>query len=206
MPLPPPPSALPISGSGASKGEFIGTCYEVKGALANLSDAAVGEFTTAAALTASATKASVAEMVSAFTTGYGIYKPLAKDMSDMAWAQMFSGGMAQTVAAFKTTGAQMAEAIKNIGAMAASANVPLEEQLAILGQLQTTMPGAEAGTLYKAFIQKVGIAGKELGLTFTDAKGAHAGHRADSGNVEEKVPRPRERCRADAIAKSLRHR
>jgi len=85
----------------------------------------VGEFTTAAALTASATKASVAEMVSAFTTGYGIYKPLAKDMSDMAWAQMFSGGMAQTVAAFKTTGAQMAEAIKNIGAMAASANVPL---------------------------------------------------------------------------------
>jgi len=157
--------------SGASKGEFIGTCYEVKGALANLSDTAVGEFTTAAALTASATKASVAEMVSAFTTGYGIYKPLAKDMSDMAWAQMFSGGMAQTVAAFKTTGAQMAEAIKNIGAMAASANVPLQEQLAILGQLQTTMPGAEAGTLYKAFIQKVGSAGKTLGLTFTDAQG-----------------------------------
>ena len=157
--------------SGATKGEFIGTCYEVKGALANLSDAAVGEFTAAAALTASATKASVAEMVSAFTTGYGIYKPLAKEMSDMEWARMFSGGMAQTVAAFKTTGAQMADAIKNIGAMAASANIPLEEQLAILGQLQTTMPGSEAGTLYKAFIQKVGIAGKELGLNFTDAKG-----------------------------------
>jgi TP901 family phage tail tape measure protein len=157
--------------SGASKAEFIGTCYEVKGALANLSDAAVGEFTSAAALTASATKASVAEMVSAFTTGYGIYKPLAADMTDMQWAQMFSGAMAQTVAAFKTTGAQMADAIKNIGAMAASAQVPLEEQLAILGQLQTTMPGTEAGTLYKAFIQKVGQGGKELGLTFTDAQG-----------------------------------
>jgi len=157
--------------SGASKAEFIGTCYEVKGALANLSDAAVGEFTSAAALTASATKASVAEMVSAFTTGYGIYKPLAAAMTDMQWARMFSGAMAQTVAAFKTTGAQMADAIKNIGAMAASAQVPLEEQLAILGQLQTTMPGAEAGTLYKAFIQKVGQGGKELGLTFTDAQG-----------------------------------
>ncbi|MHB9129997.1 MAG: phage tail tape measure protein [Armatimonadota bacterium] len=157
--------------SGASKSEFIGTCYEVKGALANLSDAAVGEFTSAAALTASATKASVAEMVSAFTTGYGIYKPLAADMTDMQWASMFSGAMAQTVAAFKTNGAQMAEAIKNIGAMAASAQVPLEEQLAILGQLQTTMPGSEAGTLYKAFIQKVGQGGKELGLTFTDMQG-----------------------------------
>jgi len=157
--------------SGATKGEFIGTCYEVKGALANLSDAAVGDFTAAAALTASATKASVAEMVSAFTTGYGIYKPLAKDMTDMDWARMFSGGMAQTVAAFKTNGAQMAEAIRNIGAIAASANVPLEEQLAILGQMQTTMPGAEAGTLYKYFVQKVGKAGQELGLTFTDAQG-----------------------------------
>ncbi|MHB9129774.1 MAG: phage tail tape measure protein [Armatimonadota bacterium] len=174
--------------SGASKGEFIGTCYEVKGALANLSDAAVGEFTTAAALTASATKASVAEMVSAFTTGYGIYKPLAKDMTDMAWAQMFSGGMAQTVAAFKTTGAQMAEAIKNIGAMAASANVPLEEQLAILGQLQTTMPGAEAGTLYKAFIQKVGVAGKELGLTFTDAQGHMLGIVPILQTLKQKFP------------------
>jgi len=157
--------------SGASKAEFIGTCYEVKGALANLSDAAVGEFTQAAALTASATKASVAEMVSAFTTGYGIYKPLAAEMTDMQWARMFSGAMAQTVAAFKTNGAQMADAIKNIGAMAAAAQVPLEEQLAILGQLQTTMPGVEAGTLYKAFIQKVGQGGKELGLTFTDAQG-----------------------------------
>ncbi|MHB9023432.1 MAG: phage tail tape measure protein [Armatimonadota bacterium] len=157
--------------AGASKAAFLDTAYEVKGALANLTDTAVGEFTAAAALTASATKASIAEMVSAFTTGYGIYKPLAADMTDMAWARMFSGAMAQTVAAFKTTGAQMAEAIKNIGAMAASANIPLEEQLAILGQLQTTMPGTEAGTLYKAFIQKVGQGGKALGLTFTDAQG-----------------------------------
>jgi len=96
-------------------------------------------------------------------------------MTDMDWAKMFSGGMAQTVAAFGTTGTQMADAIKNIGAMAASANVPLEELLAILGQLQTTMPRAEAGMLYKAFIQKVGQAGKELGLTFTDAQGRMQG-------------------------------
>jgi len=157
--------------AGASKAEFLSTAYEVKGALNNLSDAAVGEFTAAAALTASATKATVAEMVSAFTTGYGIYKPLAREMSDMDWATMFSGGLAQTVAAFKSSGAAMADAIKNIGAMASAAQVPLEEQLAILGQLQTTMPGTEAGTLYKSFIQKVGQGGKALGLTFTDAQG-----------------------------------
>jgi hypothetical protein len=92
-------------------------------------------------------------------------------MNDMEWATAFSGAMAQTVASFKTNGTQMADAIKNIGAVAAASNIPLNEQLAVLGQLQTTMPGSEAGTLYKAFIMKAAEAGGELGLSFTDTSG-----------------------------------
>lgn len=157
--------------AGTNKAEFIGAAYDVKSALANLSDQAVGTFAGMAALTAKATKATTQEMVETFTTAYGIFKPLAKDMSDISWAKMFSGALAQTVAVFKTTGPQMAEAIKNIGAIAAASNVPLQEQMAILGQLQTTMPGSEAGTLYKAFMLKVAEAGDELGLSFVDASG-----------------------------------
>jgi hypothetical protein len=89
----------------------------------------------------------------------------------MEWATAFSGAMAQTVASFKTNGTQMADAIKNIGAVAAASNIPLNEQLAVLGQLQTTMPGSEAGTLYKTFIMKAAEAGDELGLSFTDTSG-----------------------------------
>jgi len=55
--------------------------------------------------------------------------------------------------------------------VAAASNIPLNEQLAVLGQLQTTMPGSEAGTLYKAFIMKAAEAGDELGLSFTDTSG-----------------------------------
>jgi len=157
--------------AGASKAEFIGACYDVKSALANLSDEAVGTFGAMAGITAKATKATVQEMVGTFTTGYGIFKPIMKKYSDIDWAKAFSGAMAQTVAVFKTTGPQMAEAIKNVGATAAASNIPLTEQLAILGQLQTTMPGSEAGTLYKAFIMKAAEAGKELGLPFVDATG-----------------------------------
>lgn len=157
--------------AGANKADFIGAAYDVKSALSNLSDEAVGTFSGMAALTGKATKATTQEMVGTFTTAYGIFKPIMADMSDMEWATAFSGGMAQTVASFKTTGAQMADAIKNIGAVAASSNVPLQEQLAILGQLQTTMPGSEAGTLYKAFIMKAAEAGDELGLSFTDTTG-----------------------------------
>ena len=157
--------------AGTSKAEFIGATYDVKSALSGLSDEAVGVFTSMAALTAKATKASTQEMVGTFTSGYGIFKPIMADMTDMEWATAFSGAMAQTVASFKTNGQQMADAIKNIGAVAASANVPLQEQLAVLGQLQTTMPGSEAGTLYKAFMMKAAEAGEELGLSFTDSTG-----------------------------------
>ncbi|MCE5322377.1 phage tail tape measure protein [bacterium] len=157
--------------AGTNKAEFITAAYDVKSALANLSDQAVGTFAAMAALTAKATKATTQEMVETFTTAYGIFKPLAKDMSDIEWAKMFSGALSQTVGVFKTTGPQMAEAIKNIGAIAAASNVPLQEQMAILGQLQTTMPGSEAGTLYKAFMLKVAEAGDELGLSFVDTSG-----------------------------------
>jgi len=157
--------------AGASKAEFITAAYDVKSALANLSDTAVGTFAAMAAITGKATKATTQEMVETFTTAYGIFKPIMSDMSDMGWAKMFSGALAQTVAVFKTTGPQMAEAIKNIGAIAAASNIPLQEQMAILGQLQTTMPGSEAGTLYKAFMLKVAEAGKDLGLSFIGPTG-----------------------------------
>ena len=157
--------------SGANKAAFITATYDVKSALSNLSDEAVGVFTNMAGLTAKATKATTQEMVGTFTTAYGIFKPIMSDMTDMEWATAFSGAMAQTVASFKTNGTQMADAIKNIGAVAAANNIPLQEQLAILGQLQTTMPGSEAGTLYKAFIMKAAEAGDQLGLSFTDTTG-----------------------------------
>jgi TP901 family phage tail tape measure protein len=157
--------------SGSNKAEFITATYDVKSALSSLSDEAVGVFTDMAGLTAKATKATTQEMVGTFTTAYGIFKPIMADMTDMEWATAFSGAMAQTVASFKTNGGQMADAIKNIGAVAAASKVPLQEQLAVLGQLQTTMPGSEAGTLYKAFIMKAAEAGDELGLSFTGASG-----------------------------------
>lgn len=174
--------------SGTAKWEFITSAYDVRSALSGLTDHAVGEFTAMAALTAKATKAATAEMVGTFTTGYGIFKKMTPDMSDIAWARMFAGGMAQTVASFKTNGKQMADAIKNIGGVAASMNVPLEEQLAILGYLQTTMPGSEAGTLYKAFIMKVAEASKKLGVSLIGPTGQLKGIVPIIGEINKKFP------------------
>ena len=63
----------------------------------------------------------------------------------------------------------MSQAIESLGASATNAKVPLEEQLSILGMLQATMGGSEAGTKYNAFLKSAAKGGKELGLNFLDA-------------------------------------
>lgn len=155
--------------AGTTKADFISAAYDIKSGIATLSDAAVAEYTNIAGITAKATKASVGEMTSLFATGYGIYKQYYKDMSDIEFGEMFSAGIAKSVQQFKTDGTQMAQAIENLGGSATTSNVPLEEQLSILGMLQATMSGGEAGTKYKAFLRSAVKAGDELGLSFTDA-------------------------------------
>ena len=155
--------------AGITKSDFIAAAYDIKSGIASLSDTAVGEFTKIAALTAKATKATVADMTSLFATGYGIFKDYYGDLSDFEFGELFSGGIAAAVRAFKTTGPEMAAAISNIGAMATSALIPLEEQLSVLGMLQATMSGSEAGTRYRAFIKSAAEAGEQMGISFVDA-------------------------------------
>ena len=155
--------------SGTTKADFISAAYDIKSGISSLSDEGVAEFTALAALTAKATKSTASEMTSLFATGYGIYKGYYDDLTDIQFGEMFSAGIAESVRAFKTSGTGMAQGIQSLGASATTANVPLEEQLAILGMLQATMGGAEAGTKYKAFLRSAAKGGEALGLSFLDA-------------------------------------
>lgn len=154
--------------AGTSKADFITASYDIKSGIASLTDDGVAQFTQLAALTGKATKSTTEEMGSLFATGYGIYKGFYDDMSDLEFGEMFSAGIATAVKNYKTSGSEMASAISALGATATNANVPLEEQLAIMGQLQTTMSGSEAATKYKSFLNQASSAGEKLGLTFLD--------------------------------------
>lgn len=157
--------------AGTTKAQFIAAAYDIKGGIASLSDVGVAEFAKLAALTGKATKSTTQEMTSLFATAYGIYKDQYAMLNDMQFGQMFSGGIAAAVNIFKSTGTGMAGAIENLGAAATVAKRPLEEQLTVLGMLQATMSGREAGTAYKAFIRDVDAAGIKLGMNFYDAAG-----------------------------------
>lgn len=155
--------------AGTSKADFITAAYDIKSGIASLTDEGVAKYTELAGITSKATKSNIAEMTSLFATGYGIYKNFYSDLSDVEFGEIFSAGIADSVRAFKTSGSGMAQAIQALGASATTANVPLEEQLTILGMLQATMSGSEAGTKYKAFLRSAVKGGQELGLKFTDA-------------------------------------
>lgn len=157
--------------AGTSKAEFLTAAYDIKSGIASLSDEGVANYTDLAGVTAKATKATVGTMTDLFATGYGIYKDYYNSLSDLEFGEMFSAGIAQSVKQFKTTGSGMAQAISALGGTATSAKVPLEEQLSILGMLQATMSGSEAGTKYTAFLNQAAKAGGELGLKFTGANG-----------------------------------
>ncbi len=170
--------------AGTTTKDFIAASYDIKSAISTLSDGAVGEFTKLAAMTGAATKSSTGEMTSLFATGFGIHRKafgdyanvaiagfqkMSAEEQDIEFGKYFSAGISKAVQAFKTSGPQMAAAISALGAAATSNKVPLEEQLAILGQLQTTMSGSEAATKYKSFLGQAAGAGKKLGLSFTDS-------------------------------------
>lgn len=155
--------------AGTTKSDFITASYDIKSGIASLTDEGIAQFTELAALTGKATKSTTEEMGSLFATGYGIYKGAYEDLSDLEFGEMFSAGISTAVKNYKTAGSEMASSISALGATATNNKVPLEEQLAILGQLQTTMSGSEAATKYKSFLNQAASAGEKLGLSFVDA-------------------------------------
>ncbi|EES73444.1 phage tail tape measure protein, TP901 family [Paenibacillus sp. oral taxon 786 str. D14] len=154
---------------GTTKSEFLRAATDIKGGIDSLTDEGVAQYTEIAGITAKATGATIDEMTSLFATGYGIYKGYYDELSDLQFGEMLSAGLAKSIQVFKASGKSMADSISTLGAAATSANVPLEEQLTVLGMLQATMSGSEAGTKYRAFLQSAARAGQELGLKFTDA-------------------------------------
>ncbi|MCM1161491.1 MAG: phage tail tape measure protein [Roseburia sp.] len=155
--------------AGTTKSDFITASYDIKSGIASLTDEGVAQFTELAALTGKATKSTTEEMGSLFATGYGIYKGAYENMSDLEFGEMFSAGISTAVKNYKTAGSEMASAISMLGATATNNKISMEEQLAILGQLQTTMSGSEAATKYKSFLNTAASAGEKLGLSFVDA-------------------------------------
>ncbi|MBI9109911.1 phage tail tape measure protein [Maridesulfovibrio ferrireducens] len=156
-------------GEGAA--EFVSSSYDIQSAIGGLSGNDLASFTNASNVLAKGTKADAGTITNYMGTMYGIFKKDAEAMGKSKWVEQMSGKTATAVEMFKTTGTQMSEAFSSVGAAGQAAGISASEQFAVLGTLQATMSGSEAGTKYKAFLDGVGAAQKKLGLSFTDSEG-----------------------------------
>lgn len=156
---------------GESATEIVRSSYDIQSAIAGLEGNELPAFTRASTTLAKATKADTATITNYMGTMYGIFEQQAKMMGKANWVEDLAGKTATAVQMFKTTGQGMADAFGAIGANATAAGISMDEQFAVLGQLQATMSGGEAGTKFKAFLAGVGNAQKTLGMQFTDAAG-----------------------------------
>lgn len=155
---------------GESAVDFVRSSYQIQSAISGLSGNDLSAFTNASGILAKGTKADIGTITTYVGTMYGIFHQNAEAMGKSNWVNQLAGQTATAVQLFKTTGQEMSSAFTTLGA-GTPGHIAMSEQIAILGTLQATMSGSEAGTKYKAFLGGVGKAQKELGLNFTDSQG-----------------------------------
>lgn len=156
---------------GEAASGFISSSYDIQSAIAGLEGTDLATFTNSSNVLAKATKADAATITNYVGTMYGIFGQQAKAMGKAAWVEQLTGQTATAVQMFKTTGQEMSAAFTSVGANATAAGIDASEQMAVLGTLQATMSGSEAGTKYKAFLAGVGNAQKSLNMKLTDSNG-----------------------------------
>ncbi|MFH4774534.1 phage tail tape measure protein [Vibrio alginolyticus] len=156
---------------GKSATEFVAASYDIKSAMGSMTGDELAGVTRSSAILAAATKADTATITNYMGTMYSVFKDQADRIGKDNWAEQVAGMTAKSVEMFKTTGQGMSDAFKGVGALGKTHGVAIQEQMVVLGLLQGSMSGSEAGTRYKAFMNGVVKAQDKLGMAFTDSNG-----------------------------------
>lgn len=143
---------------GADAASVARSAYDIQSAIPGLAKGALAAFTYQGNMLAKATKADAAIITKFQGTMYNIFEKSANKMGQAKWIEALTGKTAYAIKMYKSSGNDMSQAFTNLGSIGQKAGVSLDEQLAVLGTLQGTMGGANAGTAYKAFLNTVGRA------------------------------------------------
>lgn len=156
---------------GENARDFVASAYHIEGAIKGLTGSQLATFTNTSNLLAKATKSDADTMGAYVGTMYNLFKGQADAMGKGEWVEKLGGQTALAVQLFRTDGAQLKDAFKEVGSIATAAGVDIAEQFAVIGSLSSTMEGGDAGGRYKAFFENLGAASEKMGLKFTDSNG-----------------------------------
>ncbi|WP_106802907.1 phage tail tape measure protein [Pseudomonas sp. S5D5] len=156
---------------GENARDFVASAYSIEGAIKGLTGSQLATFTNTSNLLAKATKSDAETMGAYVGTMYNLFKGQADTMGKGEWVEKLGGQTALAVQLFRTDGAQLKDAFKEVGSIATAAGVDIAEQFAVIGSLSSTMEGGDAGGRFKAFFENLGAASEKMGLKFTDSNG-----------------------------------
>lgn len=141
--------------AGTTQQEFLETSEYIKSGIYSLSDEAVAAFTNATGIVGRATKSNMNELTELMPIMYGILRDTMPEADDLQFIDSMSGALAEAVVIYRSSGKYMGDAFSQASSLATSMGVSMQEQLAVVGELQQTMTGSEAGTKFRAFMRSV---------------------------------------------------
>ncbi|HAK2055316.1 TPA: phage tail tape measure protein [Salmonella enterica] len=155
---------------GASAVEFVQSTESINSAIAGLTGNELPKVTKVANTLAFALKSTTAETAEFMGQMFGNFSADAERMGKVQFAEQLAGKMVYMRKVFGTEMGTIKDLMEGARGVGTNYGVGLDEQLAVLGQLNRTL-GTEASSAYEGFMTGAVEGAKKLGLSFTDATG-----------------------------------
>jgi TP901 family phage tail tape measure protein len=155
---------------GTSAVAFVQSTQDINAAIAGLSSQELPNVTTVANTLAFAMKSTAAETSEFMGQMFGNFKREADAVGKVPFAEQLAGKMVYMRQTFGTEMGQIKDLMEGARGVGSNYDIGLDEQLAVLGQLQRTL-GTEASSAYEGFMTGAIDGAKKLGLSFTDSTG-----------------------------------
>ncbi|ENV9334815.1 phage tail tape measure protein [Klebsiella aerogenes] len=155
---------------GASAVEFVQSTESINASIAGLTGNELPKVTKVANTLAFALKSTAADTAEFMGQMYGNFSAEAERLGKVQFAEQLAGKMVYMRKTFGTEMATIKDLMEGARGVGTNYGVGLDEQLAVLGQLNRTL-GTEASSAYEGFMTGAIDGAKKLGLSFTDATG-----------------------------------
>ncbi|MCP9267844.1 phage tail tape measure protein [Xenorhabdus sp. XENO-1] len=155
---------------GKSSIEFVQSAAEINKAISGLSQSDLPEMTKIANTTAAALKTSASDASAYMGKMFAQFSEQANAVGQVQFAEQLADKAVYMSKTFGVSMTEIADMMEGTRAAGTQFGVGIDEQLAVLGELQRSL-GTESSGAYESFITNAEASGKKLGLSFTNASG-----------------------------------
>ncbi|MBP6079766.1 MAG: phage tail tape measure protein [Providencia sp.] len=164
-------SAMKFSAQyGKSSVEFTQSALTIRKAIKGIADNELPYLTTVTNTTATALKSTADEATAYMGQMFSQFSTYANQVGKSQFAEELAGKALYMSQAFGTSMTEITGLMEGARSAGTHFGVGIDEQLAVLGELQRTL-GTEASGAYEGFMTGAADGAKKLGLSFVDASG-----------------------------------